>query len=105
MPGNIKGASITQMAVRILENTSQELPWTRKAELLSKLSLRMKLSGYNARYRESIFNSALKHWERRQHQDETGERPLHRDRDWNKEESRREKEKKVACWYKTGENR
>ena len=69
----------------------------------------MKLSGYNARYRESILKSALKHWERRQHQDETGKRPLHseRDRDWNKEERRREKEKekKAACWYKTGEDR
>ena len=49
--------------------------------------------------------SALKHWEKRQHQDETGERPLHRDRDWSKEERRREKEKKAACWYETGENR
>ena len=54
---------------------------------------------------EIIFKSALKNRKRRQHQDETGERLLRRDRVWSKEERRREKEKKAAYWYKTGENR
>ena len=31
--------------------------------------------------------------------DETGERPLHRDREWKREERRTEKEKKKRTWY------
>ena len=78
----VKRATIAQMAVKILENTSLELPWSRKAQLLSNLSLRIKQSGYNASFRLNIFKSALKCWERRLQMDQSGDRPLHRERNW-----------------------
>ena len=59
MPENCKRSTLTQEALRILRNTSINIPWDRKAELLSDFSLRMKLSGYPEKYRETIILSAL----------------------------------------------
>ena len=99
IPEKVKRATITQMAIRILENTSLELPWSRKAQLLSNLSLRRKQSGYNARFRLNIFKSAVKYWDKRVEMDRTGERPLHRERNCQREERQKEKERKKATWY------
>ena len=97
MPDRVKRAAITQMAIKILENTS---PWTRAAQLLSKFSHRMKQSGYNDRFRLNIFQSALKNWDKRLEQDRTGKRPLHREKEWKREEWRKDKEMKEKMWYK-----
>jgi len=99
MPDRVKRATITQMAIKILENTSQNVPWARRAQLLSRFSLRMKHSGYNERFRLNIFQSALKNWDKKLTQDQTGERPLHREKSWRRGERRREKEKKERTWY------
>jgi hypothetical protein len=94
MPDRCKRSTLTQEAVRILRNTSLSIPWARKAELLSDYSLRMKLSGYSATYRETIVRSALAAWEKQLEQDRTGEKPLYRERSWRKEERAKAKEKK-----------
>ena len=99
VPRKVKRATIAQMAVKILENTSLELPWSRKAQLLSNLSLRIKQSGYNASFRLNIFKSALKCWERRLQMDQSGDKPLHRVRNWKREERQKEKERKKETWY------
>ena len=99
IPDHVKRSAITQMAIKILENTSPEVPWERKAQLLSRFSLRMKISGYNARFRLNIFPSALRHWDRRIEMDKAGERPLHREKNWRREERRAEKEMKTKTWY------
>jgi hypothetical protein len=100
LPSRTKRAALTQDAIRIMRNCSVDIPWERRAELLSDFSLRMKLSGYPARYRETVFQSALKAWERMAEEDRTGVRPLYRDRSWRKEERSREKERKKAGWFK-----
>ena len=87
------------MAIKILGNTSQDIPWKRKAQLLSRFSLRMKQSGYNDRFRMNVLQSARTNWERRLAQDKSGERPLHREKNWRKEERRREKDKKKKTWH------
>ena len=76
------------------------LPWTRKAELLSDFSLRMKISGYNERYRETIIPSAISAWRKQVEMDSTGECPLYRQRDWKRDERRKQKEYKKVGWYK-----
>ena len=65
VPARVKRATITQMVIKILENTSLKIQWPRKAQLLSTFSLRMKQSGYNANFRLNIFKSALKHGEKK----------------------------------------
>ena len=54
MPDRLKRAAITQMAIKILENTSKNVPWERKAQLLLRFSLWMKRSGYNERWRMNV---------------------------------------------------
>jgi hypothetical protein len=100
MPSRTKRASLTQEAVRILRNCSQDIPWERRAEFLSDLCLRMKMSGYFERYRQTIVQSALKAWERMLEEDRTGARPLYRDSNWLKEHRKEKGQKKKSNWYK-----
>jgi hypothetical protein len=99
MPDRTKRASLTQEAVRILRNCSEDIPWTRRAEFLSDLCLRMKMSGYGERYRQTIIQSALKAWDRMLEADRSGARPLYRDSAWLKQH-RQEETKKKSSWYK-----
>ena len=45
---------------RVLRNTSQHLPWSHKANLLTDLSCRMKLSGYNGGFRSKVIAEGLR---------------------------------------------
>ena len=98
MRDRVKREAITQMALKILENTSPIVPWTRTAQLLSKFSHRMEQSGYNERFRLNIFQSAFKNWDNRLEQDRTGKRPLHREKEWKREERRKDKKMKEKTW-------
>ena len=100
MSDRIKRSTLTQEAIQILRNCSMSIPWERKAELLSDFSLRMKISGYSERYRETIIRSAISAWEKQVEMDLTGETPLYRPRDWKRDERRRQKEYKKVGWYK-----
>ena len=100
MSDRIKRSTLTQEAIQILRNCSMSIPWERKAELLSDFSLRMKISGYSERYRETIIRSAISAWKKQVEMDLTGETPLYRPRDWKRDERRRQKEYKKVGWYK-----
>ena len=100
MPEKMKRVSLTQEALRILRNTSTEVPWERVAEMLTDFCLRMKISGYSEKYRETIIHSALAGWDRMLELDRTGEKPLYRERGWNEENRRKEKESKKSGWFR-----
>ena len=99
MPSRIKRASLTQEGLRILSNTSLEISWEKKAEMLTDLSLRMKLSGYGERYRLNIIQSILKAWEKKLEDHRSGVRPLYREREWREEERMKGKENKKKSWF------
>ena len=71
-----KGTARSQEALRILRNSSPEVPWKRKAEFLLDFCLRMKLSGDPERYRAAINELALKAWDKNMLSDLLGVRPL-----------------------------
>ena len=100
IPDRIKRLTLTQEVGTILTTTSPSVPWERKAELVSDLSLRMKMSGYSERRRESTINSGLSAWRRIKEDVKQGMRPLYRDRKWRREERNSEKERKRSRWYK-----
>ena len=54
MPMKIKRTTLTQEVIRILRNCRLEMPWEDKAEMLTDLSRRMKLSGYPEKFREEV---------------------------------------------------
>ena len=64
MSDKTKRATLTQEAIQILRNCSLSLSWKVRAAHLSDFSLRMKISGYNERYRETIIKSAISAWEK-----------------------------------------
>ena len=100
MSDRTKRSALTQEAIQILRNCSRSLPWERRAAHLSDFSLRMKISGYSEKFRETIICSAIAAWEKQTEMDRTGERPLYRPREWRKEERSRRKEYKKTGWFK-----
>ena len=59
MSDRTKRSALTQEAIQILRNCSRSLPWERRAAHLSDFSLRMKISGYSEKFRETIICSAI----------------------------------------------
>ena len=100
MPSRVKRATLTQEALRILKNCSPGVPWSRRAEFLTNFCVRMKISGYKERYRETVITSALAAWQKMQEEDRSGVRPLYRSNTWKKEERQKQKVKKRAGWFK-----
>ena len=73
MPERVKRTALTQQALTIMENTSQELPEDLKTHLLSEFSRRMRASGYGARYRLEIIKSAMTAFDKmREEQEHSG---------------------------------
>ena len=62
----------------------------------------MQYSGYDKTFRYDVVNSALKAYETLLEKERQGERLLHRPKDWNRVERRKEKESRKAKWYKKG---
>ena len=100
MSERVKRTTLVQEAIRILKNTSPDVPWKNVEVMLSDFSLRMKQSGYPEKYRENVILSALSAWEKMVELDRTGVKPLHRERSWREEERRKEKEKKKTNWFR-----
>ena len=61
---------------------------------------KLQTSGYDHKYRTEILKSILKGWEIIKEKAKTGERPLHRSRDFEKENRDKEKSEKQLNWYK-----
>ena len=104
MPRSMKRSVLTQEGIRILRNCSEDIPWHKIEEHLTDFSLRMKLSGYNENYRYNIINSSITGWKRQKEQDRNGSRPMYREKSWNRLQRKREKERKVAHWYRDGQS-
>ena len=64
MATSIKRTSLSQYGLRILRNTSLELSWDLKAEMLSEFSERMRDSGYGEKFRYQIIQSILTGWDK-----------------------------------------
>ena len=64
----------------------------------------MQYSGYSRKFRYEVVNSALKAYKARKKADQEGERPLHRPKEWRKEEREQEKIGRKSSWYKRGGN-
>ena len=62
----------------------------------------MQFSGYNAAFRKAVIQSGLKAYRKMEERDRRGITPLHRPREWKKNEREKMKRKKKEDWYKTG---
>ena len=97
-----KRTVLTQECLRRLRNTKIELGEEVRNSHLNKFMLKMKNSGYSKRWRIQILDSALKAFDKMVDQDQKGNKPLYRNRSWNLENRKVEKNNKVKNWYKGG---
>ena len=101
MPWNIKRSTLFAEATRILRNTSTSLPWPEKAEMMTDLARRMKLSGYPHRVRAIIITEAVSSFCRRVARGDTVNKP----RTHLENERWRKKKLDKINWYRKIPNR
>jgi hypothetical protein len=70
---------------------------------LNNFMLKLKNSGYSVEYRKNILKSALNAFDQMCKDDQSGIKPLYRDREWNKEERNHQKQSRKVNWYKGSE--
>ena len=97
-----KRTILTQEVLRVLLNCSQYLPWADVAQHASKMVLRMQFSGFPKKFRYEVVCSALSAYDNILEKVRSGERPLYRPFEWDRENRDRDKATKVVDWYKAG---
>ena len=89
--------------VRRMLNTSVRLDWDSTfVPVLTDYMGRMMLAGYDEKYRRSCLTNAYRIYDRMRKEDEEGRRPIHRPKDWDKENRRIDKKKKKHSWSTRG---
>ena len=96
VPKGMKIATYRQEVLRVLSNTSHTLPWVRKAELLSDMAMRMKVSGYGTGFIVIVLNGGIRAYLKVLADHQQSGRPLHRPKDWEGRVCRR---KTRDTWY------
>ena len=91
MPHNVKMANLVNEAIRRLRNTSRSLPWEVKAKIITRFSNDLRMSGYNQQFREKVIQSAITGFTRQCEAADNGGTPLHRPRDYQREDRRKKK--------------
>ena len=99
---DVKRTVLTQEVLRIMLNCSKELEWDKVATFLNDMMIRMQFSGYTSKFRHQVLNSVFKAYDKMIAQDASGDRPLYRPKDWNREERVEKKKDKRQNWYKKG---
>ena len=99
MPTRIKRNNLAEEGLWRLRNTKRDLAWEIKADILSEFSFSMMLSSYSEKVRCEIIQSVLTGYERQCDRADRGITPLHRPRDYNKEERRNKKLLAKSTWY------
>ena len=85
--------------IRRILNTSSRLDWDNQTSpLLTDYMVRMKEAGYNEKYRKMVLERAFKNYDRMVNDADDGRKPLHRPKDWQKEERIRDKRRKKHTW-------
>ena len=93
----------TQEILRRLLNSSPLLNWkTEVAPVLSMYMARMKHSGYPEKYRVDTLVRALRIYDKMKEDDQKGQRPIYRPKDWNIVARKKEKERKKYDWSTRG---
>ena len=100
MPFQTKRAALSSEALRRLRNTSEELPWAVKAEILSEFSHKLKCSGWDEKSRYDFIMAGLTGYKRQLERAEAGICPLYRPREWDRESRRKKKILAKTSWYR-----
>ena len=83
MPFQTKRAALSSEALRRLRNTSQELPWAEKAEILSEFSHKLMCSGWDKKTSYDFIMAGLTGYHRQLERADAGIFPLYHPREWD----------------------
>ena len=100
IPAKQKRTILTQECLRRLRNTKLELGSEVQNLHLNEFMLKLRRSGYSAKYRLEVLNSAQQAFDKMVKDDKDGIKPLYRSRDWNVEVRKEEKRNRRLNWYK-----
>lgn len=101
MSDNNKRTILSQEVLRITTHCSRNLPEEVRTNHINDMMKRIQYPGYSKENRYDIVNSALKAYEKLLQKEKDGERPLHRPKNWNREQRDKEKKQKIKNWYKS----
>ena len=98
-PASCKRSVHTQEVIRRILNCSKRLDWEKEtAPIVSDYMLRMRKAGYNEKYRESILTNAINIYTKKIEDEKNNVRPVYRNKNWKKDERRKDKENKRKNW-------
>ena len=102
IPISNKRTILTQEVLRIILHCSNYIPWTNVCNHINKFMMKMQHSGYKKEMRFHVVKSAINAYIKIREKERLGMRPMHRPKNWRREERRKEKEQKKKDWYKRG---
>ena len=100
MPFKMRKTSLVQEVVRILRNTSRRADKKKMEFYLNEFSLRLKVSGYGEKFRQSVIKEGMRAYEKQVERDQRGERPFYRPKGYEEEQTRKKKKRAKTSWYK-----
>ena len=100
MPIQTKRTILTQQCLTIMMNCSEDLKDETKNEHLSFFMARMQASGYDHAFRLQILKSAKNAYAKLKEGESHGIK-MHRERTWNRNQRRKEKEGRRKNWFNT----
>ena len=100
LPTRMKITTLTQEIIRRQKNTSRSVGEKRRRQILSKMMVKMKRSGYDLRMRRRVLVAGMKGYQRMVETEEKGGRQVNRPRWEGATERRFKKLGAKANWYK-----
>ena len=100
MPMAVKKPAAAQEALRILKRTKRELHGELTNQLLSEYSHMLLVSGYDAQFRLEAIQAGVRGYRNQCERADAGISPLHRPRDWDKDNRWKKKKLVHSTWYR-----
>ena len=84
-----------------MRNTQADLGAEAQTKHLNNFMMKMKNSGHSEQFRKQILDSSYNAYQEMVKADQSGEKPFYRDKNWQKDLRKNEKNKKRLNWYKS----
>ena len=102
LPARTKRNTHSQEVVRTLRNCHRGLAWERIADILTKFMMRLKTSGYGAKYHAEVLKAGLRGYRKMVEVEKTGGRRVNRHDTTDQKPRKVKKLKEEKTWYKRG---
>ena len=95
----MKLAVMVEEGVRRLRNHSRGMDWERQRKVMEEWLHKLKRNGYPHSFRHQVVKAAVQKWDDMCRVEDSGGRPIHRNREWHENSLWMEKERKQESWH------